>query len=99
MAQILTETDEWSPIPRPHWLIIHTLHQECESIFNHAQSQPTSDMGWRELSWAYRTIDLLPPLAEESTWSEDTSIPPFFVYQESEPAPEICALYDMVNIF
>ena len=97
MAQILTETVEGTPIARPRWLVLFCLHQDFDTIFNHAQHQPENDREWSELQWAYDTIDLLPELGLEATWGADTRIPPFFVEQATESETEIRTLYDMVK--
>ena len=100
VEQILAQADDGAPIPRPRWLVLFCLHLDCEVIFNQAQHQPEKARGWSELQWGYDTIDLLPPLELETTWSDLTRIPSFFVDLEPETGPEIRMLYDMViNIF
>ena len=96
MTQILSNTEVGSPIARPRWMIIFCLHQECNEIFNHSQSQPNNPLDWERLCWAYQTIDLLPPLEEEATWSQDVYIPPFFVSGGVTQALATDALYEMV---
>ena len=96
MTQILSSTEAGAAIARPRWLIIFCLHQECDEIFNHSQSQPNNPLDWERLCWAYRTIDLLPPLADEATWQRDLYIPPFFVSGNAMQELATGALYEMV---
>ena len=63
------------------------------------QSQPNSELDWKQLCWAYRTIDLLPLLEEEVDWAENVSIPAFFTLAETNQEIAVSALYDMVAIF
>ena len=61
------------------------------------QSQPNSDLDWKRLSWAYRTIDLLPALEDELNWAENVSIPPAFTLVETNQEIAASTLYDMVT--
>ena len=63
------------------------------------QSQPNSELDWERLRWANRTIDLLPALENESSWSENVPIPPAFTLVETTQEIAANALYDMVTKF
>ena len=72
------------PIRQPRWLVIFSMHMECDAIFNQFQHQPESERGWALLEWAFRTVDILPALEEEAMWPIDIRIPPFFNYCEDD---------------
>ena len=63
------------------------------------QSQPNSDLDWARLRWANQTIDLLPALEDESSWSENVPIPPAFTLVETNQETAANILYDMVTKF
>ena len=63
------------------------------------QSQPNSDLDWKRLSWAYRTVDLLPALEDELNWDENVPIPPAFTLVETNQEIAASTLYDMVTKF
>ena len=63
------------------------------------QSQPNSELDWKQLCWAYRTVELLPLLEDEADWAENVTIPAFFTADETNQEIAVCTLYDMVPRF